>query len=195
MRRPSTSGTQGALEREDGGFLVHPEGGADEMKFGLLYDFRNPPHAGVDFDTLYKETLEQIKAVEQLGFDSVWVTEHHFINDGYLPSCIPAAAAIAAITTRVEIGTSVLLLPLHNALRIAEDAAVVDVISNSRLILGLGLGYKLDEFDGYGINRKHRPGLMDEGIEIIQKAWTEESFDYNGKHYHLKNIRMTPKPI
>lgn len=165
------------------------------MQFGLLYDFRNPPPWQVPYPQLYAETFEQIRAAEALGFDAVWVTEHHFIDDGYLPSCLPAAAAIAAITSRVKIGTCVLLLPLHNALRVAEDAAIVDIISNGRFIFGPGLGYKLDEFEGFGINRKHRRSLMDESLEIIIRSWTEESFSFEGRHYHLKDVRMTPKPV
>lgn len=165
------------------------------MQFGLLYDFRNPPPWQVPFPQLYAETFEQIKAVEALGFDSVWVTEHHQIDDGYLPSVLPAAAAIAAITNRVQIGTCVLLLPLHHPLRVAEDAAIVDIISNGRFIFGPGLGYKLDEFEAYGINRRHRPSLMDESLEIITRAWTEQRFSFEGRHFHLKDVSLTPKPV
>jgi probable F420-dependent oxidoreductase len=165
------------------------------MQFGLLYDFRNPPAWQAPFPRLYAETLDQIRAVEALGYDSVWVTEHHLTDDGYLPSCLPAAAAIAAVTTRVKIGTCVLLLPLHHPLRVAEDAAVVDILSNGRFIFGPGLGYKLDEFEAYGINRAHRPSLMDESMEIIIRAWTEDRFDYNGRRFRLKDVRLTPKPV
>ena len=165
------------------------------MQFGLLYDFRNPPPWQVPFPQLYAETFEQIRAVEALGFDSVWVTEHHQIDDGYLPSVLPAASAIAAITKRVQIGTCVLLLPLHHPLRVAEDAAIVDIISNGRFIFGPGLGYKTDEFDAYGVNRAHRPSLMDESMEIIIRAWTEERFSFEGRRFNLKDVRLTPKPV
>lgn len=160
-----------------------------------MYDFRNPPPWQVPFPRLYAETLEQIKAVEELGFDSVWVTEHHFTDDGYLPSVLTAAAAIAAVTRRIQIGTSVLLLPLMHPLRVAEDAAVVDVISNGRFIFGAGLGYKVDEFATFGINRRHRPSLMDESLEIISRAWTDERFSFEGRHFHLENLSVTPKPV
>ncbi len=165
------------------------------MQFGLLYDFRNPPEWQVPFPQLYAETFEQIKAAESLGYDSVWVTEHHLTEDGYLPSCLPAAAAIAAITQRVQIGTCVLLLPLHHPLRVAEDGAIVDIISNGRFIFGPGLGYKLDEFEAYGINRSQRPSLMDESMEIIIRGWTEDNFDFHGRRFDLKNVRVTPKPV
>ncbi|HZQ35374.1 MAG TPA: LLM class flavin-dependent oxidoreductase [Dehalococcoidia bacterium] len=165
------------------------------MQFGLLYDFRNPPPWAVPFPRLYAETLEQIRTVDTLGFDSVWVTEHHQIDDGYLPSVLPAAAAIAAVTQRVRIGTCVLLLPLHHPLRVAEDGAIVDVVSNGRFIFGAGLGYKLDEFAAYGIDRRQRPSRMDESLEIISRAWTEEQFDFHGRRFDLKDVRLTPKPV
>jgi probable F420-dependent oxidoreductase len=165
------------------------------LQFGLLYDFRNPPPWAVPFPRLYAETLEQIRAVDDLGFDSIWVTEHHQIDDGYLPSVLPAAAAIAAVTRRVKIGTCVLLLPLHHPLRVAEDGAIVDVISNGRFIFGAGLGYKLDEFAAYGIDRRQRPSRMDESLEIISRAWSEERFDFQGRRFNLRDVRLTPKPV
>lgn len=165
------------------------------IQFGLLYDFRNPPPWAVPFPQLYAETLEQIRAAEALGFDSVWVTEHHQIDDGYLPSVLPAAAAIAAVTQRVRIGTCVLLLPLHHPLRVAEDGAIVDILSNGRFVFGPGLGYKLDEFAAYGIDRRQRPSRMDESLEIIIRAWSEDGFDYQGKRFTLRDVRLTPKPV
>src|SRR5688572_33477540 len=126
------------------------------MEIGLLYDLRNPPEWRIPSADLYAETLDHIAAVEAMGIPMCWVTEHHFIDDEYLPSCLTFAAAIAARTKTVTIGTAVILLPLQNALRVAEDAAVVDILSNGRLRLGLGLGYKIEEFDAFGVNRKHR---------------------------------------
>jgi probable F420-dependent oxidoreductase len=165
------------------------------MQFGLLYDFRNPPPWRVPAAQLYAETLAQIRAAEALGYDSIWVTEHHQIDDGYLPSVLPAAASIATITQRVQIGTCVLLLPLHHPLRAAEDAVTVDILSNGRFLFGAGLGYKLDEFEAYGIDRRQRPSRMDESLEIITRAWTEERFDFHGKRFHLRDVRLTPKPV
>ena len=165
------------------------------MQFGLLYDFRNPPPWQTPAAKLYAETLAQIQAAEALGFDSIWVTEHHQIDDGYLPSVLPAAAAIATITRRVQIGTCVLLLPLHHPLRVAEDAVTVDILSNGRFLFGAGLGYKLDEFEAYGIDRRQRPSRMDESLEIITRAWTEERFDFIGKRFQLRDVRLTPRPV
>jgi alkanesulfonate monooxygenase SsuD/methylene tetrahydromethanopterin reductase-like flavin-dependent oxidoreductase (luciferase family) len=165
------------------------------MEFGLLYDFRNPPRWGVPSAELYAETLDHIQAMEALGFPVAWVTEHHFIDDGYLPSCMTMAAAIAARTKRITIGTAVLLLPLHDALRVAEDAAVVDVLSNGRLRLGVGLGYKLEEFGAFRVPRKARPSLMEEGVQVIRAAWADGPATFHGRHYDFDNINVTPKPV
>jgi len=108
------------------------------MDFGPLLAFRNPPPGRVPFTEIYRKHFDIAALTEDLGYDTVWLTEHHFIDDGYSPSLLPIAAAIAARTRKIRIGTFVLLLPLHNALRVAEDAATVDIISNGRLDLGLG---------------------------------------------------------
>src|SRR5712692_2737235 len=95
-----------------------------KLRFGLWYDFRNPPAWKRPYDQLYGEIFEQIAWAEQHGFEDIWLTEHHFVEDGYSPSLLPIAAAIAARTKKIRIGTFVLLLPLHHALRVAEDAAM-----------------------------------------------------------------------
>ena len=113
------------------------------VRFGLWYDFRNPPQWRQASDRLYGEILDQIAWGEHKGFDDVWMSEHHFIDDGYLPSILPVAAAIAARTKRIRIASGVLLMPFHNPVRLAEDIAVVDVISGGRFEFGVGIGFKL----------------------------------------------------
>lgn len=97
------------------------------------------------------------------------------------------------MTRRIRIGTFLLLLPLHNAVRVAEDAATVDIISNGRFDRGPGQGYSLAEFEGYGISLSERASRLEEGIEVIRGMWTQDPFSYQGRHYNLKNIRMSPK--
>ena len=164
------------------------------MKFGLWYDFRNPR---TDRTTarLYAETLEQIRLAEHLGYDDIWLSEHHFIDDGYLPSMLPMAAAIAATTSRVTIGTNVLLMPFHDPIRLAEDCAVVDNISNGRLIFGPAVGYKLEEFATFKIDRRFRGSITEEAIEVMRKCWTEDEFSHHGRHFQYDNVRCTPKPV
>ncbi|CAB4790866.1 MAG: LLM class flavin-dependent oxidoreductase [Actinomycetota bacterium] len=165
------------------------------MKFGLWYDFRNPASANRSSALLYAETLEQIKLAEQLGYDDIWLSEHHFMDDGYLPSMLPMAAAIAAITTKVNIGTNILLMPFHDPIRLAEDCAVVDILSNGRFIFGPAVGYRLEEFATFNIDRRFRGSITEEAIEIMLKCWTEEEFSYHGKHFQYDNVRCTPKPV
>src|ERR1051326_3321354 len=106
------------------------------MKFGLLYDFRNPEQGGHAPQWLYGALLEQARDGEMLGFHSIWVSEHHFVDDGYCPAPFPVLGALAARTRRITPGTHVLLLPLHHPLRVAEDAATLDILSEGRLVLG-----------------------------------------------------------
>jgi alkanesulfonate monooxygenase SsuD/methylene tetrahydromethanopterin reductase-like flavin-dependent oxidoreductase (luciferase family) len=139
--------------------------------------------------------FSQIDAVEAAGFNSIWLTEHHFTDDGYLPAMMPVAAAIASRTKRVTIGTYVLLAPFQHPLKLAEDTAVVDTISGGRLRLGIGLGYRQEEFDGYGISRAERMGRTLETIEILKRAWTGERFDFEGKYFRLRQVRVLPTPV
>lgn len=166
------------------------------MKFGIGYfSLQSPPHKPRPHRELYAEMLEEISAADEMGFDSAWLTEHHFLKDGYCPSLLVTAAAIAARTKKIRIGTGVLLMPLHDPVRVAEDAAVVDLISGGRLILGLGLGYRQEEFAAFGRSLKERRGRMEESIEILHKSWADEPFSLSGKYYEIENTSVTPKPV
>jgi len=118
------------------------------LKIGLMQDFRNPHEWRRPNPELYRAILDQIVRAEELGYDNVWLTEHHFAEDGYNPSLLPTAAAIAARTHRIRIGTFVLLLPFQHPIRVAEDATCVDIWSNGRFDLGVGQGYTVS-FSGH----------------------------------------------
>jgi alkanesulfonate monooxygenase SsuD/methylene tetrahydromethanopterin reductase-like flavin-dependent oxidoreductase (luciferase family) len=165
------------------------------LNVGLLFPFRNPPAWREPFTEFYAGQLAQTRFAEELGYDEIWLTEHHFAEDGYSPAILPIASAIAAMTKRIRIGTYLVLLPLHNAVRIAEDAATIDVISNGRFDLGVGQGYAPGEFAAYGVNRKARAGRLEEGIEVIRGAWTKDDFSFEGRYYKVKNIRLMPRPV
>jgi alkanesulfonate monooxygenase SsuD/methylene tetrahydromethanopterin reductase-like flavin-dependent oxidoreductase (luciferase family) len=159
--------------------------------FGLWYDFRQKPPLE-DYARLYAECLEEIEEAERLGYAGVWLSEHHFVEDGYLPSPLVVAAAIAARTKRVTVGTNVLLLPMHHPLRVAEDAAAADLISGGRFVLGVGQGYVQHEFEVLGFNRKYRPSLLEEGVEIICCAWEEGRIAYDGKRWRFEDLPFGP---
>lgn len=165
------------------------------VRFGLGFDFRNPMRWRVPWDTLYHSTLERIVYAEELGYDGVWLTEHHFVEDGYSPSPMTIAAAVAARTKRVLIGTSVLLLPFYNPIRLAEDAATVDAISGGRLVLGVGQGYRKAEFEAFGIPVSERLGRFIEGVQLIQQAWEEPVVHFHGKYYQVDGVSITPPPV
>jgi alkanesulfonate monooxygenase SsuD/methylene tetrahydromethanopterin reductase-like flavin-dependent oxidoreductase (luciferase family) len=132
---------------------------------------------------------------EQMGFDEAWLTEHHFVDDGYSPSLFPIAGAIAARTRRIRIGTFLLLLPLHHPVQVAEDTATVDLLSDGRLDLGVGLGYRLGEFDHQGIPSRQRAGRMQEGLTIVRQLLSGESVTYEGTYNQLRDIRIVPPAV
>jgi len=165
------------------------------MKVGLLFSFRNPPAWRRPWPEVYRAALADIEHAERLGFDSIWLTEHHFAEDGYSPSLLTIAAAVATRTERLRIGTNVLLLPLHHPIRVAEDAATVDVLSNGRLDLGVGQGYAPGEFAGYGISRSERASRLEEGLEVISGAWTQASYSHSGQHWQLDGVAIEPRPV
>ena len=139
--------------------------------------------------------LEVWKFAEDLGYDTIWTTEHHFAEDGWSPSLLPILSAIAARTSTVRLGTFIIVLPFHHPVRVAEDAATVDIISNGRLDLGVGQGYWLSEFASFGVSRKQRASRLTEGVDIINKCFTEENFSYDGKYWKLEDIELSPRSI
>lgn len=167
---------------------------ARKIKFGYVLDFRNPPGSGLSFPQLYEELFRQIEFAEQSGFETIWLTEHHFTDDGYLPAVLPVMATIAARTKRIKIGTYVLLAPFYHPLKLAEDAAVIDMMSGGRVRLGIGTGYRAEEFAAFGIPRKERVGRTVEAIQILKRAWTGEPFRFEGKYFRIPEVRVLPKP-
>ncbi len=165
----------------------------DAPTFGLWYDFRQKPPLG-DYARFYAECLEEIEEGERLGFTDVWLSEHHFVDEGYLPSPLVVAVAIAARTTSMGIGTNVLLLPMHHPLRVAEDVAVADLVSGGRFTLGVGQGYVQHEFEALGFNRKNRPSHFEEGVEIIRRAWEEGRIGYEGKRWRFEDLPFASRP-
>lgn len=146
------------------------------MNIGLFMDLRNPAAWERPWDRLYPVALESIEEAERLGVGSVWLSEHHFFDDGYLPQPLTFAAAIAARTTRIRIGTAVLIAPIRSALEISEQAAVVDLISGGRLELGLGAGYRVPEFDAFGRDVNRRYAELERRVEDVKRLWEEGGF-------------------
>jgi alkanesulfonate monooxygenase SsuD/methylene tetrahydromethanopterin reductase-like flavin-dependent oxidoreductase (luciferase family) len=167
---------------------------SDPVRFGLWYDFRNPASARRPYEDLYAQVLDQIVTAEGLGYRSIWLTEHHFIEDGYTPSPLVILGAVAARTQQMLMSTSLMLLPLADPIRLAEDAATLSILSGGRFDLGIGVGYKQAEFDAFNRKLKHRPSLMEEGIELIRRAWAGRSLEFHGKRFRMPDVRMSPIP-
>lgn len=165
------------------------------MRFGLVYDFRNPEQWQKPWPEVYEDLLQQIAFAEELGFDSIWLTEHHFVADGYTPSPVPLMAAIAARTRRVAISTDILILPLYHPVKLAEDIATIDILSNGRVMLGVGSGYRDEEFAAFGTNRSERASRMEEGLAILRGCWGSGPFSFAGRHYRLDRVDVRPKPV
>jgi alkanesulfonate monooxygenase SsuD/methylene tetrahydromethanopterin reductase-like flavin-dependent oxidoreductase (luciferase family) len=165
---------------------------ADCVRFGLYYDFRRP--SGLPYEQVYRENLDQIAWADTAGFDSVWISEHYFTDDGYTPSPMAVASAVAARTARLRIGTNLILLPLHDPLRLAGDAATVSILSDGRFDLGVGLGYRQFEYETFGRDIKHRPSLIEESISILRQAFTGDSITLHGKRFDVDGVRVTPVP-
>jgi alkanesulfonate monooxygenase SsuD/methylene tetrahydromethanopterin reductase-like flavin-dependent oxidoreductase (luciferase family) len=138
------------------------------MRVGVYLDLRNPAQWRRPWADHYARSLEWIEEAERLGADSVWLSEHHFFEDGYLPQPLTFAGAVAARTRRMRIGTAILLAPLRSALQIAEEATVVDCLSGGRLDLGLGAGYVAREFDAYEADLGRRYSRTDQRIREIR---------------------------
>ncbi len=160
---------------------------------GLITCQRYPGDSRSDL-VLYREALEIAEYAEELGFDSVWTSEHHFADDAYMPSLLPTMAAIAARTSRIQIGSAVVLAPLFHPLRLAEDAATVDLISGNRLVLGLGLGWLAWQFNLLGVDLAKRVAITVETIEILRQAWGLGLIDHHGPSFEISGVQVTPKP-
>lgn len=143
------------------------------MKVGFLADLRNPPPWERPWPQVYGRTLELIEEADRLGVAAIFLGEHHLTTDGYIPQPLTFVAAIAARTTRIRIGTSVVVASFRHPLHIAEEAAVVDVLSGGRLELGLGAGYVPSEFDAFGVARADRFTLLANGIAEVRRLLTD----------------------
>lgn len=141
----------------------------------------------------FDETLRECVRAEQAGFDSIWLGEHH--NNPILhPAPLIGLAAIASRTSRIRLGTGVLLLPLYHPMMVAEEGAMVDMISGGRLILGIGAGYAPEEFAAFGCPLKERGSRMEEGASLLSRLWTEEHVTHHGRHYQVDDATVAPRP-
>lgn len=165
------------------------------MRFGIMYDFRNPERWYTPPAIFYRAMLDQMVEAENLGFDHLWLTEHHFTEDAYNPAPLSMAAAIAAVTHRIRIGTFVMLMPFIHPVRAAEDITLADILSNGRFDIGVGQGYTQEEFKGFGIDRKERGPRLSEGINLMRRLFTEDKVSFEGRFTSISDVTLSPKPV
>ncbi|MBI4693357.1 MAG: LLM class flavin-dependent oxidoreductase [Gammaproteobacteria bacterium] len=165
------------------------------MRFGFMLDFRNPKRWHLPSPEFYAAMIEQTVRGEALGYDHVWLTEHHFTDDAYNPASLSMAAALAVRTSRIRIGTFVLLLPFISPVRAAEDAILADILSNGRFDLGMGQGYTLEEFDAFCVNRAERGARLQEGVALIKRLFTEEKVTFDGRFTKTKDMTLMPRCV
>src|SRR5207245_4271468 len=146
------------------------------MRFGTFSFFQAAP--GLSHEDVIHRELEQMEWTEELGFDQIWLTEHHFIDYGLSVDPASLASAAASRTRRVRIGLAAAILPFHHPLRLAEQLALVDIISKGRLDIGVGRGNRPAEFAGYRVPQQETRERFDETVDEIQRGWTEERFSY-----------------
>jgi alkanesulfonate monooxygenase SsuD/methylene tetrahydromethanopterin reductase-like flavin-dependent oxidoreductase (luciferase family) len=156
----------------------------------IRFDLRVPDIATTSHAEQYAACLDMCQWADEHGFDSVVISEHHGLDDGYLPSPLPLAGAIAGRTRRVPISIAALLFPYYNPLRLAEDLAVLDLASGGRIVTVVGLGYREEEFEMFGVDPKGRGRRVEQQIAIMRQAWTGDPFEYEGR-----TVRITPTPL
>lgn len=165
------------------------------MKLGIfsVMDFhpeQQPSAAG-----FYRETIELAVTAEKLGYVSAWVAEHHFANYGLCPAPSVLLAAIAQKTEQIRIGPAVCVLPFHDPVKVAEEYAVLDVVSGGRLDFGVGRGYLAHEFAGHLLDREESQARFDEALEVIELAWRGEPFEYTGRFHRYPRIALNTRPL
>lgn len=155
----------------------------------MRFDLRAPARFGTTHAELYGAALDLARFADERGFDTISLSEHHGVEDGFLPSPLLVASAMAARTERVRFGIAALLAPLYDPVKLAEDAAVAQLATQGRLVLGVGGGYRPAEFESFGRRLEERWRVIGETIELLRRAWTGEPFTWQGRR-----VWVTPRP-
>ncbi len=163
------------------------------MKLGIYLNSQHPE--GDDPARRFAETLEQVRLIRQLGFDSIWAGEHHVTPGFHFFPQLALLQRLAAEAEGLWIGTNVTLLPLHNPVELAEVGAFMDVMTGGKFLLGVGLGYRPEEYAIYGIPMAERASRLAEGVEIIRRLWTEKSVTHSGRHWQFSDASIAPRPL
>jgi alkanesulfonate monooxygenase SsuD/methylene tetrahydromethanopterin reductase-like flavin-dependent oxidoreductase (luciferase family) len=166
------------------------------MRFGLFGGARTKRSIGLEDSQGYESFIDYVVEADRLGFAQMFMVEHHFTGHGQVSASMTLLAFLAAKTKTIRLGTAVIVLPWHNPVLIAEQAATLDLLTGGRFDFGVGKGYRKSEFDGFCIPMDEASERFDEAMEIIRKAWTAEGrFSHHGKRWHYDNILVEPEPL
>ncbi len=166
------------------------------MRFGIgMYSTQKPPNSTRPHRELYEDMLRHAQLAERVGLDSFWIAEHHFAEDGYAAAVIPVCAAVLGATQRLVAGTAVAIASFYNPVRLAEDAIAADLLSGGRFVLGLGTGYRPEEFAGMAVDPATDEARLDEVVEILAKAFSGRRFSHSGRFYSIPELTITPAPF
>ncbi len=165
------------------------------MNFGLMYSFITPASGTVGHQATFREMDALVPLAESLGFHSFQTTEHHFQHNGWAPSPLVVLAHASGLTRRMRLVTNVLLLPLYDPLRLVEDVATLDNLSNGRLTLGVSPGYVSEECAAYGIPYAERFARSEEILDILEASWRTEELEHTGRYYRIPRCRVMPRPV
>ena len=163
------------------------------MRIGLSLATQAAP--GEPASRLVDRLSEQVRHADRWGFETCVFTEHHQQPDGSLSSPLVVMAALSAATSRIRLATAVLLAPLYDPIRLAEDIATIDLFAKGRLAIGVGAGYAAVDFDPFGIDPRERGIRTDETLEVLRRAWTGEAFSYRGRYLNYRNVVVSPPPF
>lgn len=158
------------------------------MRVDMRLNLQSPPWA-TPLPRMYREGLAMARWADEQGLDAIRIGEHHGTEDNWCPSITALGAAVAAVTGQITVNLSAVLLPLHDPVHVAEDLAVLDIMCDGRLQVVVAAGYNIAEFEMFGVDRKQRGKLMEEGVQVLRQAWTGEPFEYRGRA-----VRVTPVP-
>lgn len=165
------------------------------MQVGLTLDLRNAATRRRPWREFWEDGLWLLAEAEALGFDSVLLQEHFFMDDGYAPSLPVFLALLAERTQRIRIGSYLYILPLHHPAALAQETAVLDQWSGGRLEVTVGLGHRLAEYRAFGIDPATRASRMEESLQVLRLAWTQRPFDFQGEHFQLQGVEVRPEPL
>jgi alkanesulfonate monooxygenase SsuD/methylene tetrahydromethanopterin reductase-like flavin-dependent oxidoreductase (luciferase family) len=163
------------------------------VKLGIYLNAQHP--AGDDPARRFAETVEQARLIRSLGFDSIWGGEHHVTPGFHYFPLLPMLQRLASEVEGMWVGTNLVLLPLHNPVELAEVGAFLDVITGGRFMLGVGLGYRTEEFAVFKVPMAERVSRLTEGVEIIRRLWTEDRVTHHGRHWQLDDVSIHPRPL